>query len=297
MVAATQLMQGHAVRAMLTGYPGAGKTGALACLANAGFKLRILDYDGNLEPLLQYTRPECLHNIDIISLEDELRGGLKTMETVGLPTAFADGLKAMDRWRYKDPVTGEDVDLGKSKEWGPDHVVVLDSLTAMGKASMRRVEAMTNKTPLNRTDGTWGTAMAEQDAFIEKLTSSRNRFHVIVTAHLKMIGPKDLRQGDSDLTKEIKERQAELVPTRLFPSALGRALPPEIGGHFPTLLLVECEHKGSKTRRVIRTLPRPELDVKVPAPNLPSELDIEDGLLRIFDKLTGGVAKCLQASA
>lgn len=295
MVSGTTLSRLQPARVMLVGYPGSGKTGSIACLANAGFKLRILDYDGNLEPLLQHTTSDGLARIDVISLEDKLRLGAKFIETEGLPTAFIDGFKALDRWKYVDPETGEEFDLGASRDWGLDTVVVLDGLTAMGVSSLRRSQKMLNKTPLDTSDRVWGLAMAEQEAFIERLTATRNRHHVIATAHLKMIGPKDLRKGDTEMTKELKERTVELVRTRLYPSALGQVLPPVIGGHFPTLLLVEPKYRGGKASRVLRSVPRPELDLKVPAPDLPEELDISDGLLQVFDAVTGGVENCLKA--
>lgn len=279
-------LAGGPVRAMLVGYPGAGKTGSLASLANAGFKIRFLDYDGNLEPLLQYTKPEFLPNIDIVNLEDKLRMGSRFTETSGIPEAFSTGLKLMDEWKYKEP-DGTEINLGRSKDWGMDTIVVLDSLTAMGLAAFRRVRNLLNKSATDTTQQVWGIAMAEQEAFIEKLTASSNRFHVIVLAHLVMIGPKDVMKGDSDLTVELKERTANLVPTRLFPSALGQQLPPKIGGHFPTLLEVKPKYSQTgKSSRIIRTVPQPELDIKVPAPNLQAELPIETGMLTIFEALS-----------
>lgn len=300
MTSAAKLAQTFPVRAMLIGFPGSAKTGSLACLANAGFKLRVLDYDGNLEPLIRYTNPEALENIDIVSLEDKLRGGQRFVETVGMPNAFADGLKMMDRWKYTDS-DGEEIDFGvPKKDWGLDTVLVLDSLTTMGKASMRRAMALMNKTPMNTTDGTWGLAMKEQEAFVEKLTSMDNHFHVIVTAHKKLISPKDIRKGDSELTAELKERAADLIPTRYYPSALGQALPPEIGGHFPTILELTSEVKSGKSgkyvRHAINAVPRPELDLKIPVPEIPSGLTVEeDGMLKVFEAITGGLDRCLEA--
>lgn len=280
----------RSLRGLLAGYPGAGKTGALACLANAGLKLRVLDFDHNLEPLLMYTKPECLSNIDVLSFEDVMRDGPKHMQPNGLPKAFSGALKAMDRWKYTGE-DGQEVDLGPSKEWGPDTVVVLDSLTTMGTAAFRRAQAVLNKTALNTTQQVWGLAMADQEAFIEKLTSPSNRFHVIVLSHLKMISPKGIVSGDDELTKSLKEAAAEIIPTKLFPSALGQQLPQFIGAHFPTLLLVERVIKGGKLNRVIRSETGPELDLKLPAINVPSVLPIEDGLLTIFNSVTEGVSK------
>lgn len=278
-------------RIMIVGYPGSAKTGCIACLANAGFKIRMLDFDGNYEPLLRFCTDEGLRNIDIFSCEDKLRQGARYHEVIGQPQAFANAWKMLDRWKYKNP-DGTETDLGASKEWGPDHIVLLDSLTSMGKASFRRAQFLKNKTPENNTDAVWGFAMAEQDAMIEQLTSVSNHFHVIVLAHLKMIGPKSPRREkgeEEDVTAmkiKIAADAAQLIPTRLFPSALGQQLPPEIGGHFPTLILAESVPLGNnKVVRRLKTIPRPELDLKVPSPNIPAEMDVKDGMLQVFKAL------------
>ena len=289
---AAKLAKRTPVRACIVGFPGSGKTGLLVALANAGYKLRVLDFDGNPEPLLRFTQPDKLDNIDIQNLEDKLRSGARFIEPDGIPSAFTRGLKLMDHWKYKDD-DGTEVDLGRSKDWGCDTVVVLDSLTSMGKASMRRIESILNKTPANRTQQVWGIAAGEQEDFIEKLTASSNRFHVIVLAHLKMVGPKDVVNTDSDLTKELKERAGDLIQTRYYPSAIGWALPQTIAQHFPTLLSMEKSFKQSgAVSRVLKSVPRQDLDLKVPAPNIPGELPLEDGLLKVFEALTAPLSEC-----
>ncbi len=290
---ADKLPSNTAARILLLGYPGSAKTGALACLANADYKLRILDYDGNLEPLLLYTDPDKLKNIDVIQLEDKLRSGPQFIEAAGIPTAFSKGVQMMMHWKYTDPDSGEEVDLGiPSKDWGPDTILVIDSLTSMGKASKRRAQKMMNKTPLNTTQQVWGLAMEDQEAFCEITTRPSNKFHVIMIAHLKMIAPPDATKGDTDLTKDLKERAADLIPTRIYPSALGQALPPEISGHFPTVLLADWEVRGKdKVRRFIRTVPKTELDLKCPVKDMPAEIDLSDGLLKVIEALTKGENK------
>lgn len=272
-------------RIMMVGAPGTGKTGALASLANAGFKLRIIDFDHNLEPLRAFTHPDNWKNIESIAFEDELRGGSQYVETKGKPNAFKKAFDVMDHWRFDHPVTGEEVDLGETKDWGPDTILVLDSLSSMGLCAKRRTMAMLNKTPLNNTQQSWGAAMNDQEGFIEHMTSPKRKFHVICMAHLKKISPQDIERGDSELTKELKERIAEISPTKLFPAALGVALPPVIGGHFPTLVLCESECKGRRHRRIIRTQPRQDIDLKVPAFRIDEVLPLETGLLDIFRAL------------
>ncbi len=277
---------GKAKRIMVLGEPGHGKTGGLACLANAGYKLRILDYDGNLDPLYSYCTDEGLGNIDAVYLRDKVRidaSGL--IQPVGVPTAYRDGLKLLDQWKYTDK-DGTEVDLGASKEWGLDTIVVVDSLTRLGEACMLRARAMANKTILNQTHRVWGFAADDQNEFVKKLTSDYNNHHVIVLAHMKMIGPREEGEKDSDSVKDIKKQQAELISTRYFPRAVGRELPQHIASHFPTVVKVEPVYtRTGSARRVIRSVPLPELDLKVPASNLPNDLDIADGMLRIFEAL------------
>lgn len=285
MANAAQLALTTPVRILSVGYPGAGKTGALACLANAGFKLRVIAFDkaANMKPLLQFTKPECLPNIDILFMEDKLRMGGRFIETIGVPTAFTDAGKAMDNWMTTD-AEGKPISLGASKDWGLDTIVVIDSLTAMGTAAMRQAMSLSNKTPLNRTEQVWGFAIDNQDQFVEKMASNANRFNLICLSHLKIIAPKETEKDDDDLTKDIKSQSADLMPTKLWPSALGRQLPTNIARHFPVTLLIEPVYKGKTVKRVIHTVTRPELDLKLPA-NLPPELDISDGFLQVFEAL------------
>lgn len=289
------------VRMMIGGEPGTAKTGALVALVNAGFKLRILDFDSNLEPLKAYCKPEMLANVDAITFVDKMRVGASFMEPIGIPTAFSDALRALDHWRYYtdtnefitlNPTPGREVtDLGHSKDWGPDTIVVLDSMTAQGEAAFRRAQKLMNKTPANTTQQVWNLAMSEQLNFIKKLTKSGAKHHVIVLAHLKIIAPKDTNRDDSDLTKELKSRLVEFVPTKYFPRALGYELPQTMAGEFPTFIKTESKLlPGNKIKRIIRTQPDGLLDLKVPG-NVPSELSIETGLLEIFKVLSPQAVK------
>lgn len=280
------------VRALIVGYPGSGKTTAIAALANAGFKIRYLLYDklSNIQPLLKFTDPDKLGNIDVMHFEDSTflgRSGFQ--EVAGIPEAFNNGLRAMIEWRYKQS-DGSEVNLGSSKSWGPDTVVVLDSLTSMGEAAMRKVLKWMNKAGPRVPDTAYGPAMKEQMEFVKALVSSNNKHHTIVLAHLKMIGPREIRKGDhgdDEITQAIKRAEADLIPTRLWPRALGRELPQEVGKEFATI--IEAANKtiaGGRVQKVLRTAPREELDLKVPDPSLPAELDNKDGLLKVFEALS-----------
>lgn len=294
MANAAKLIKRKPVRMMIMGFPGMAKTGLTSDLANMGYKLRVLDYDGNEDSLLMYTKPDKLQNIDIIHLEDKLRSGDRYIEVNGTPSAFTDGMKYMTHWKYKD-VDGEEVDLGKPSEWGCDTVVILDSLTRLGDASMRRQMSLNNKGPGQITDALWGTAMGQQDAFIERLASHSNNFHLIVIAHKKIVKPDAPRKGEDDTANAIKEQLADLVPARYYPSALGKVLAMNIAGRFPIVVEATAEEKFGKTERLIRVLPRPELDLKLPSFNV-AKFDgmkvSEHPLQKIFEELAPPLEQC-----
>lgn len=291
--AALKLIQ--PVRMLIVGYPKAGKTGGLASLLNAGFKMRFLDLDGNYEPLLNYADPDRLANLDILSFEDPIAmsAGNQFAGVVGRPMAYANALNALDHWKYKDE-NGTDVDLGRSRDWGPDTIVVLDSLTALGQAAFARSMHLQNKTPLTVTDRVWGFAMSEQLSFVKRLMSSANRHHTIVLAHLTMLGPKEIRKGDDAITSQVKQEIADLLPTRLWPNALGRKLPQEIGGEFPMIVEMKNKVVNRKEKHIITTVAREELDLGVPNAAIPAELDISDGMLKLFETLSPASVKMVR---
>lgn len=287
MASGLSLARNLPVRGMIVGFPGSGKTGSLAVLLNAGFKLRILDYDGNLSPLIQHADPKLLKNLDAVYLEDKMRIGNFGVEPVGVPTAYAEGYRLMDEWKYKDPHTEEEVNLGKSSEWGLDTIVVLDSLTKQGDASFRRARKMLNKTPLNTTDRVWNLAMDEQLSFISRFASATNTHHVLALAHLKIISPRDVRKEDSDLTVQLKRDIAELISPKYYPGALGWQLPQKIGGEFSLLMEARLESKAGRMVRTLNTIPRPELDLKFPGvTDLPAKVPASCGLLEVFKILS-----------
>lgn len=292
---ASKLNKTAPVRMLIHGFPGSGKTGSLVSLANAGFKIRMLDFDGNPEPLLKYTDPKFLSNIDIVSLKDKLDlqpNGL--LAPSGQPMAFTNGIRLMKQWRYPDP-DGAEVDakgvrwtnLGSSDDWGPDTIVVLDSLTGLGDASMNRARFMANKTALNMTQAVWGLAITEQLNFIKRLVDPSNKHHTVVISHVKIVGPKTEAPGDSELAKEFKQEAAGLIQTKLHPTALGWDLPQHIHKEFPTTLHIDKVVLGKHVKRRFDFAARKDMDLKLPAADLAAltDLDIRNGLLRIFKAL------------
>lgn len=293
---AEDLLSDDKVVMMIAGWPGGGKTGAIAALLNAGYKVRYVDFEGNYKPLLTFTDRDKLANLDIFTTADDLRGDHKDMgkaiEPAGIPTAFNGALRMLqDEWKYtaKD---GTEVNLGRSKEWGSDTIVVVDSLTSMGEAAFRRARKMMNKTAANTTAAVWGAAVDDQIALIQALKHPKRRHHLIFLAHLQMIGPDvpmftkdDENTGMKDIKAQIAEEKADLMSTRLYPRAVTRNASQVIAKEFPVLIQAERRISKGQPVRVLRTTSGEELDLKFPAKTYKPEYPIETGLADMFELL------------
>lgn len=274
------------VRLLLSGYPGTGKTGSLAALANAGWKLRILDFDGNWDILKHHVKPEA--DVDIVSFEDSVRMGQRTMGPDGIPTAFFNADKLLDRWRYKGEGDGW-VDLGAPKDWGPDHVICLDGITGLSQACWYRAQVFTNTTAGGDQRKVYQLAADEQLAFIRRLTNPFNKYHFIAISHLKMIGPQEVSRNDDEAVKDFKRFANEAIPTRLYPTAIGRGLALNFAGEFPAHIRANVEDRGDKVHRALQYIPSPEIDLKLPASASAlaglGKLEAASGLVKVFAAL------------
>ena len=293
----------HVTRIAATGDPGTGKTGAIASVINnSSYKLRIIDLDGNTEPLFQFINRDRWKDVDIQHVEEGLvlPGASDTvpskedpnkvvpkrlMDEVrpkGAPRAFRRVWQLLEDWPGLGPVAS----------WGSDTILMLDSATPLIKAVDRKVRHISGIGPREQD---WKHQMAVNADFLALFERLKNRrltpCHLYVTFHRKLIAPKEIEIDTAknkvpELNKEIRAAQAELIPTKYFPNSPGRECPTQIGGMFSTLLLFETVFDGAgKGTRAIRTVPKPEMDVKVPA-KLPPLLSVEDGLWRVFQALT-----------
>lgn len=243
---------------LLIGESGSGKSGALASLAAADYKLRILDFDNGLDFLMRYMRknhPDKIDNIEFVSLRDKLKKGPQGMMPVGIPSAYANGVGLLDKWE----------DGSNPQQWGPEYVLVIDSLTFMAQAAFRWKEALNPNVKDPRT-----IFYAAQDAtedVLAAVTSPDFNANVIVTSHVRWM-----------------ERQDGT--TKAFPTAIGGALSPKIPTYFNSLVLAETVGQGASVRRQIRTAPTIFLDLKNPAgADLSQPLPIKTGLADFFRKV------------
>ncbi len=247
---------------LIEGDSGSGKTGSLTSLVRAGYKLRILDMDNGLEPLKQFILKECpekINNVEFRTLRDDRKAG-PLGSVITKPEAFIQAIKMLDRWKY------DDVDLGDPGEWGPDCILIVDSLTFLSDAAFDFREPLAAKSR----DGKYDARAVYKDAqdaienVLALLTSERFRTNVIVISHIKYVdNPDGTKKG--------------------YPTAVGSALSPLIPRYFNSVALCQTQAGG---RRTIQTVATAMIDLKNPKPfAMAPSYPIETGLADFFSVL------------
>lgn len=244
---------GKFVKLIYIGDSGTGKTGSTVSLLAEGYKLRFLDMDNGLDVLRQFASRDCpdkLDNVEFITLRDKMRAG-PAGPVVSNPKAFTDSLKFLTKWE----------DESDPAEWGEDTFLVVDSVSAWGKAAFNWAVGL-NPTAKDPRQWYFTAQKAIEDA-IALLSSEAFRTNVLLISHINY---RELQDGT----------------TKGYPNAVGSALGPIISRYFNTLLLAESTGMGKNTRRKIKTLPTGVIDLKNPAPfKIEAEYPLESGLAEI----------------
>lgn len=277
------------VKGLLLGDPGSGKTGSLTSLVAAGYKLRVYDFDNLLGTLMQYVAHECPDKIDNIAYQtftDKLKGidtpimmmgaAMKIMpNTSGNPKAYVSAMKQLTHWQDPD---GED--LGDPGTWGPDTVVVIDSLTSMSESAFRYVQAMN---PAGREPQAYYHAAQQLVMqFLHLISGKDMNTNVLVLCHLSYTKkPRSKEAADNMTVHETLELG------KGFPRSVGSALNEIIAASFNTCLLME---DLGNDKRVIHTKSTGLVDLKNPVPfGGLDKLPIETGLATFFKAVNSTV--------
>lgn len=201
------------IKLLLLGDAKSGKTTALASLVtHLDLKLRILDFDNLLDTLAMRIRaeaPERMDNVEFRSMRDKWKGSDAGMLLEGKAKAWTDSLKMLNQWKYGD------IDLGKPADWGPDCVLVIDSLSRMCDAAYDYHSEMAGA----KADGraVYGNAQDDVERQLANLTHPNFETNVIVVCHGNYMA-----QPDST--------------TKIFPQGVGQKLSPKIPQYFPNYI-------------------------------------------------------------
>lgn len=283
----------ESLRIMIGGWPKGGKTGAVVALLNAGYKVRVLDFEGNYDVLLNYAKPETLANLDIATFQDKQSTDGATAwdsDVEAKKMAYSQAIQQLKDWKTTD-ADGNPVSLGASYTWGPDTVLVVDNLTRLGEMSFRRARRILNKKAGQVDVKAWGLAVDELVNFLAWMTRKTNHFHLVVLAHWQMLGP-DIPMSSAsedneikDLKKQIATERAAMLETKLFPKGVTKENSRNIGSFLPVLLEAKRIVNGSKVKRVLLTETDEAVDLAFPVPGAEKSYPIETGLATIFELL------------
>ena len=140
----------------------------------------------------------------------------------------------LDKWAY------DDVDLGAPSSWGPECILVIDSLTFLSDAAYNWAEGL-NPNAKDRRQ-VYGMAQDAVEKILALLQSNNFETNVIVISHVRYIdNPDGTRKG--------------------YPTAVGQALSPRIPTYFNSVALCQTSAGGKRT---IQTTATAMIDLKNP---------------------------------
>ncbi len=276
----------NSTKMLVVGESGTGKSGMLASLVTAGFKLRILDFDNGIDVLKSYlTNPSSIYYKQIkdqgIDLNDAVRFKTITEEMKELrgrviPSkgdVFRRAMETLQEWKEDDGTN-----LGKPRDWDRQTIVVLDSLTMLSKAALYAIQGLNGRLGEdkvgNESRRDIGQAQAQIERVLELLYDEHFKPNVLVNSHIVWRNP------------EGTDPEDKLLGKKAYPSSLGVALAPRIPRFFNTVLHTMTVGSGQSTKRQIMTTPQGSLDLKSSAPlALKPSYPIDTGLGEIFKAL------------
>lgn len=241
---------------LIVGNSGAGKTSLIASLANAGYKVRVLDFDNGLDILKEFLDEGAAENVHYITIPV-----VADKENKSPWTVLQDVL-------YKGWVT-EDEDLGHISTWGPDTVLVLDSLTFMSNLAKKTALALARKPLDSKLErGEWYAAQNMVENILAYIMSSSINCNVIVTAHIQTI------EDGMGLLKA-------------YPASCGTSLSTKIGRYFNNVFRLDAKALQGKVTRSLRTVSDNSMDLKSTMPSVIKAVEDNPDLADILDRLRG----------
>lgn len=301
---------GGPAKILIYGKPGTGKTGAQASLVAAGYNLRIIDTDKGVRPLYSlltdprypYAKIIAARNIDLrtavryIPIDTKMKSttvrrktpsGNYTEEKLLAPSAshaWDKVIDMIDEWKDGD------MNLGPARDWGPECILSLDSFSTLATCTYYHSQALNGRLGAREEGYDYqrdiGGAQAQLRRALELLYDSSFNTNVIVISHVTWV---DESKGFTDRPKAVASDDGKGVIVSNpegYPSAIGRALSPQIGKYFNDMFTVNATGSGENVRRMIYTVPRDGVMAKNSV-HLEKEYPVTYGLASIFASLRG----------
>lgn len=250
-------------KGLVVGESGVGKSGMLASLLDDGYKIRILDFDAGVDPIIGYARKkENLGNLDYVTLRDEFQISGSYLKVSRAP-AFQHAMQLLmgkQEWEQ----------FGAVETWGPDCILVMDTLGSASKSSFNMVlQANGIVRPSGERGGPeqshYGTAQDNVERILLNLTNpDLVPCHVIVNAHWT-----------------YQETGGGLV--KPYPETIGKALNPTVGRKFNNQFSVSIKAGN----REIHVKKDGMIACKSSKPLKKESYGLETGMSEIFREIVG----------
>jgi len=247
---------------LFVGDSGAGKTGALASLASAGYRIRIIDLDNGIDVLRdlltsgRYDK-DAIDNVEYVTVTEPMKNVAGKLIPVKATV-----------WQRTASLLGDWVDgetkLGPITTWDGQTVLVIDSLTMLSDAALSYILSMNGRLGQHPHQSDWGLAQALVENMLRMLYDESVKCNVIINCHIKPMGDDN-------------------GPERYYPNTLGKALPPKVGRYFNTVLLAQSSGRGQGLKRQIFTTSQGTIECKNTAPSkVAQSYPLETGLADYF---------------
>lgn len=224
-------------RILICGEPASGKTGALAQLANAGYRLLIHDFDQNARVIGSYLKPG--HGDIYINTYT----GAKLSNTAIFNSAVRDAgrqavaelkrfTSALEHWKT------DTEDLGPSSALSSKDVIVIDSGTFLGDLLLMAA----TEDPETKKDGRslYNVAGKYYSAILDYLTGHKVGATVIVLTHIMQTGERDDKGNFVNKPRDI-------------PVAVGEKMSKKMQTYFSDIWYLEVDRAGNRVFQTAAT--------------------------------------------
>jgi hypothetical protein len=217
-------------RVLICGESASGKTGAIAQLANAGYRILLFDFDQNSRVIGSYLK-EGHADIFVKTLNAArltnagVLGGAKESQQTAVKQ-MNEFYKMLQHWKTPEE------DLGPSKDLSPKDVIVIDSGTFLAELCL--MAAYEHPDANKHTPTIYRIAGQFYASILDYLTGSNVGASVVVLTHIMQTGDKD--------------DQGRIVgKARDIPVGVGEKMSKRMSQYFSDIWKLEVGRSGERT--------------------------------------------------